>query len=209
GTQLFADILNARCGVGASVGEAYTDLFPQSQIPTNCFDPVAANILKKYVPCPNTDPSCANIDPNNTDNIYRAVPNDQSHANQFTVKIDHKINDKQNLVAYYYFNDSFDGQPFTRFQALTPNQLPGFGNDNKFRSQQVNLTHTWTLNTSTVNEARATYFREAQGTFLHPQRTDLVTNSCDSSIASICFTGTTDVPSVIPPDPRLGITPGL
>src|SRR5262252_5683796 len=33
GTQLFADILNARCGVGASVGEAYTDLFPQSQIP--------------------------------------------------------------------------------------------------------------------------------------------------------------------------------
>jgi hypothetical protein len=209
GTQLFADILNARCGVGASVGEAYTDLFPQSQIPTNCFDPVAANILKKYVPCPNTDPSCANIDPNNTDNIYRAVPNDQSHANQFTVKIDHKINDKQNLVAYYYFNDSFDGQPFTRFQALTPNQLPGFGNDNKFRSQQVNLTHTWTLNTSTVNEARATYFREAQGTFLHPQRTDLVTNSCDSSIAAICFTGTTDVPGVIPSNPSLGITPGL
>src|SRR5262249_32371897 len=93
-TRLFADILHARCGVGASVGEAYTDLFPQSQIPTNCFDPVAANILKKYVPCPNADPSCANVDPNNPDNIYRAVPNDESHANQFTVKIDHKINDK-------------------------------------------------------------------------------------------------------------------
>lgn len=207
GTPLLANILNARCGIGAAVGEAYTTLFPNSQIPTNCFDPVAANLLKKYVPCPNADPNCSNL--NNTDNIFRSIPNEDSHANQFTVKIDHKINDKQNLAAYYYFNDFFDAQPFTRFQAPTPNLLQGFGNNNAFRSQQVNLSHIWTISTSTINEARVTYFREAQGTFLHPQHTDLVTNSCDSSLQSICFTGTTDVTGVIPPNPALGITPGL
>ena len=207
GTQTFADILNARCGIGATVGATYNSLFPNNVIPTNCFDPAAAAIMQLYVPCPNADPTCSN--PGNTDNLFRAIPNEDSHENQATVKVDHRINDKQNLSLYYYFNDSFDGQPFTRFQAATPNLLPGFGNNNATRSQQVNLSHTWTISTTTVNEARVTYFREAQGTFLHPQRTNLVTDSCGSAAAAVCFTGTSDTPGVIPTDPRIGITPGL
>src|ERR1700730_13374308 len=207
GTQTFADILNARCGVGATVGATYNSLFPTNVIPTNCFDPAAAAILKNFVPCPNADPNCSN--PGNVNNLFRAIPNEDSHANQFTVKVDHRINDKQNLSLYYYFNDSFDGQPFTRFQAATPNLLPGFGNNNATRSQQVNLSHTWTISSTTVNEARVTYFREAQGTFLHPQRTNRVTDSCGSGAAAVCFTGTSDTPGVIPADPRIGITPNL
>jgi len=207
GTQTFADILNARCGVGATVGATYNSLFPNNVIPTNCFDPAAAGIMQLYVPCPNADPTCSN--PGSVDNLFRAIPNDDSHENQFTVKIDHRINDKQNLSLYYYFNDGFDGQPFTRFQAATPNLLPGFGNNNATRSQQVNLSHTWTISTTTVNEARFTYFREAQGTFLHPQRTNLVTDSCGPTAAAVCFTGTSDTPGVIPTDPRIGITPNL
>jgi hypothetical protein len=207
GTDTFAAILNARCGVGATAGSTYNSLFPTNVIPTTCFDPAAAAILKNFVPCPTADPNCSN--PGNTDNLFRAIPNEDSHANQFTVKIDHKINEKQNLSLYYYFNDSFDGQPFTRFQAATPNLLPGFGNNNATRSQQVNLSHVWTISPTTVNEARVTYFREAQGTFLHPQRTNLVTDSCGGAAAAFCFTGTSDTPGVIPTDPRIGITPAL
>jgi Carboxypeptidase regulatory-like domain len=207
GTDTFAAILNARCGVGATTGATYNSLFPTNVIPTNCFDPAAAAILKNFVPCPNADSNCSN--PGNVDNLFRAIPNEDSHANQFTVKIDHRINDKQNLNLYYYFNDSFDGQPFTRFQAATPNLLPGFGNNNATRSQQVNLSHVWTISATTVNEARVTYFREAQGTFLHPQRTNLVTDSCGGAAAAFCFTGTSDTPTVIPTDPRIGITPAL
>ena len=207
GTDTFAAILNARCGVGATAGATYNSLFPTNVIPTNCFDPAAAAILKNFVPCPNADPNCSN--PGNVDNLFRAIPNDDSHANQFTVKIDHRINEKQNLNAYYYFNDSFDGQPFTRFQAATPNLLPGFGNNNATRAQQVNLSHVWTISSTTVNEARVTYFREAQGTFLHPQRTNLVTDSCGGAAAAFCFTGTSDTPGVIASDPRIGITPAL
>jgi len=207
GTQTFADILNARCGVGATVSATYNSLFPNNVIPTNCFDPAAAAILQGFVPCPNADPTCTNL--NSVSSLFRAIPNDDSHENQFTVKIDHRINDKQNLSLYYYFNDGFDGQPFTRFQAATPNLLPGFGNNNATRSQQVNLSHTWTISSTTVNEARVTYFREAQGTFLHPQRTNLVTDSCGAAAAAVCFTGTSDTPGVIPADPRIGITPNL
>ncbi len=207
GTQTFADILNARCNVGATAGSTYNSLFPTNVIPSNCFDPAAAAILQRFVPCPNADPTCTNLA--NTENIFRAVPNDHSHANQFTLKIDHRINDKQNLSLYYYFNDGFDGQPFTRFQAATPNLLPGFGNNSATRSQQINLSHAWTINPTTVNEARFTYFREAQGTFLHPQRTNLVTDSCGGAAAAVCFTGTSDTPGVIPTDPKIGITPNL
>ena len=211
GTQTFADILNARAGClngAAHVGDDFATLFPNSQVPTGCFDPVAADIMQRFVPCPNSDPGCTNVTPA-VDNILRSIPNEDSHANQFTLKIDHRISDKQSLSAYYYFNDLFDAQPFTRFQAPTPNLLQGFGNNNAFRSQQVNLTHDWTISSNMVNEFRATYFREAQGTFLHPQRTNLVADSCSTSVASICFTGTSDTPSVIPTDPKFGITPKL
>jgi hypothetical protein len=213
-SDLFAQILNARCGASVPLPSAnggsvpYSQVFPTSQVPTNCFDPAAASILQRYVPCPNADPNCANLTPGG-DNIFRSIPNEDSHANQFTVKLDHRVNDKQNLSFYYYFNDSSDAQPFTRFQAATPNLLQGFGNNNAFRSQQANLSHTWTVSTNTVNEFRVSYFREAQGTFLHPQHTGLVTDSCGSTAATVCFTGTSDVPGVVPSDPRIGITPGL
>src|ERR1700687_5327280 len=52
GTQTFADILNARCGVGATVGATYNSLFPNNVVPTTCFDPAAVALLQRFVPCP-------------------------------------------------------------------------------------------------------------------------------------------------------------
>jgi hypothetical protein len=207
GTQLFADILNNRPNCLASVahvGDAYHNLFPGDIVPVACFDPAALAILQLNVPAANT------LNNDGVLNVFRSIPNEDSHANQFTLKIDHTLTNKQNLTGYYYFNDSFDSQPVTRFQAPTPNLLQGFGNNSATRAQQINITHTWTISSSVVNELRATYFREAQGTFLHPHRTNLVTASCGTgNAAQFCFTGTTDVPTVIPSDPRIGITPNL
>jgi Carboxypeptidase regulatory-like domain/TonB dependent receptor len=213
-TQLFADILNERCGVGATLGSDYADLFPNGQVPTSCFDPVAFDVMQRFVPCPNADLNCANSDPS-VDPQFRSIPNDRNHANQLTLKFDHHINGKQNLSVYYFFNDSTDAQPFTRFQAATPNLLEGFGNNNAFRVQQINLSHTWTINNSTVNEVRLTYFREAQGTFLHPQRTNNVTDSCNGIGVANCFNGVSDTPSAFAgngldtSNPKYGITPNL
>ncbi len=200
-----AQILQTRCGsaiVGAppTVGTPWASIFPNSQIPTACFDPVAYNLMTQFVPLPNS-PSAPNI--------FQSIPNAQQHENQFTVKLDHHINDRQNLSVYYYFNDAYDAEPFTKFQAQSTNLLPGFGDLNKTRAQQVNLSHTWTINTTLVNEARITYFREGQGTFLSPQHHNLVTDSCTGAAVPYCFTGTTDTPSVITPNPKIGITPGI
>jgi hypothetical protein len=205
-----ADILQARPGCASAIaaeggvaptpGTFWSSIFPNNQIPTTCFDPVAYNLMTQFVPLPNTT---------NGSNIFQSIPDSQQHQNQFTVKVDHHINERQNLSAYYYFNDAYDAEPFTKFQAEFTNLLPGFGDYNKTRSQQINVSHTWTLSTTLVNEARITYFREGQGTFLSPQNHHLVVDSCTGVAVPYCFTGTTDTPSVITPNPKIGITPGL
>jgi hypothetical protein len=183
-----------------SPGTPWASIFPTSNIPTVCFDPAAYSLMTQYVPLPNSS---------RVPNIFQSIPNAQQHENQFTVKVDHHINDRQNLSVYYYFNDAYDAEPFTRFQAEANNLLPGFGDFNKTRSQQVNISHTWTLSTTVVNEARITYFREGQGTFLSPQNHHPVVDSCTGTAAPFCFTGTTDTPTVIASNPKIGITPGL
>jgi hypothetical protein len=212
GTDAFASILNARCNAGIPLPSVagstpYATAFPSGNIPTNCFDPVAVSLMNQYVPCPNVDPTCSDLSLGT--GIFQSIPLDRQHENQFTVKIDHRINDKQNLSAYYYYNDLNDAQPFTKFQAENPNLLPGFGDTNKTRSQQINISHTWTISSTLVNEARITYFREGQGTFLAPQNHHLVIDSCTGPAVPFCFTGTPDTTGVITPNGRLGITPGI
>jgi hypothetical protein len=208
GTDAFASILQNRKGCGAiipalpSVGGPvlYSTAFPSGNIPTNCFDPVAVSLMNQFVPLPNSS---------SAPNIFQSIPNDYQHGNQFTVKLDHHISGTQNLSVYYYFNDAYDAPPFTKFQAENPNLLPGFGDTNKTRAQQVNISHTWTLSSSLINEARVTYFREGQGTFLSPQHHNLVTDSCNGNAVPFCFTGMPDTTGVITPNSRIGITPGV
>jgi hypothetical protein len=113
-------------------------------------------------------------------NTVQTSPVEPERGDQFTVKIDHRINDKQNFSGYYYFDDHSVVLPFAQFQAAGAN-VPGFASAIKERFQQWNLTHTWTISNSTVNEFRFNYNREAQRTFQHPQRTSLIQNSCPTA----------------------------
>lgn len=203
-----ASILNARPGCAAAIttaggvlpaaGTSWNQIFPNSVVPTACLDPVAANLMSLYVP-----------QANSAGGIFRAAPDEFANSHEFTLKVDHKLSEGQSLHGYYYFIDGTDSQPFTRFQQQLPNLLPGFGNDNATRSQQLSVAHTWNLSPSSVNELRFAFLRESEGTFLHPQHTNLVVNSCNGVATPFCFTGTTDTPSVITPDAKLGITPNL
>jgi hypothetical protein len=204
-----ASVLNGRPGCDAAIagiggvapaaGLAWSSIFPTSVIPAACQDPIAANLLSLYVP---------------TQSI--TVPVSTDNEDQFTVRIDHKINDRQNFTAYYYFNDLRTLQPFNEFEQAGAN-VPGFGNFNNNRFQQWNLTHTWTLTNALVNEAHFTYMREGQLGFLKPQTTLPVTSSCTGASASpYCFTGVSNsapinsllASSGIAPG-KGGITPGL
>ena len=165
----------------------YATLFPGGQIPLACMDPTAVDLLQ-FVPTPPGGGF-----------LISTVPTEAIRGDQVTVKIDHRLNDKQNLSIYYYFNDDRTHNPFANFE-LAGADLPGFGDIVAERFQQWNITHTWTINNSTVNEFRFNYNREGQQTFQHPANTELVQNSCPTAptwLTSVtgpppCFYG--DVP---------------
>src|SRR5437870_12191981 len=87
-----------------------------------------------------------------SDGTFHAVPNGNNYANPFTLRLDHRINDRQQFNAYYYFTDHNQLDPFAKFESGGAN-LPGFGALTDERFQQWNLTHTWTLNPTTVNRS--------------------------------------------------------
>jgi len=226
-TQTVADVLNARNWTGTpcttavanlggtlpatlpSDGVPWSSVFPTNVIPVDCQDPVALALLDQYVP-----------HANRPDGTFQSVPSGNNRADQVTGRIDHRINDKQQFNFYYYFTNHTQFDPFAKFESGGAN-LPGFGANTDERFQQYNLTHTWTLSNTMVNEARFTYFREGQKTFLHPQHTFPVSDSCSqfpnllnsrllAAAQNACFNGNTDSGAYAPvPGSNFGITPGL
>ena len=200
--QNVADTLNARTGCAGAVtaaggapiaaGTNFADIFAGNVIPTECMDPTSVDLMNQFVPGANR--------PDGTFQTVAGIHKDRT--DQFTFKFDHRINDKQNFSAYYYFNDSTLFDPYSRFQAGGATTLD-FGANTQERYQQYNLTHNWTISNNLVNEAHFTYFREAQGNFLHPQHTNLVQDSCATVAPDACFNdGSADNQTGI--HPRLG-----
>jgi len=163
----------------AAAGVAWASVFPTRYIPPACVDPVAQNLLQ-YLPAANLPGS-----------VYQGVPTEADNQDQFTVRVDHKINDRQNLSVYYYYTDETVHSPFYNFQASGAN-VPGYGTVVKQRYQQWNPSHTWSLSNALVNEFHVTYLREGQLTFQHPQNTGAVTSFCTGAAAAYCFTGVSD-----------------
>jgi outer membrane receptor protein involved in Fe transport len=191
GTLVNSSILKSRSGCQAAVtaigggkvkdNQDYSVIFPDNKIPLACMDPTAVDLLQ-YVPVPPGGNS-----------LVSTVPVEPIRGDQFTVKLDHRLNDKQNLSIYYYFNDDTTQNPFATFELAGAN-LPGWGGTTAERFQQWNITHNWTINSNTVNEFRFNYNREGQLTFLHPSNTQLVQDSCPTPpswlTASVpCFYG--------------------
>ena len=195
-TDFFAQTLNSRCGLNMPMPSStvdgivpYSTIFPNSVIPQACMDQTALDLLNQYVP-----------ESNRLDGNFQDVPLGHERSNQFTIKVDHELTKNQHLTAYYYFTQHYLAKPFARFQAGGAT-LPDFGDLTDERIQQVNLGHTWTIGATAVNELRFTFFREGQGTFLHPQHTNLVQDSCKTVAAADCFAD--------PANPDLGIHPNL
>ncbi len=60
-------------------------------------DPTAVDLMNQFVPMAKPLP---------TGPFQTVAGIHKDRTDQFTAKLDHRMNDKQNLSAYYYFNDS-------------------------------------------------------------------------------------------------------
>ncbi len=202
-----ANILQSRCGanlsapanaaltsvVNGGAPQPYSTIFPNFQIPTQCFDPVAVSLLQ-YVP-----------GAGGTGGV-QVTPNKTDRGDQFQIRVDHSFNNNQKTAIYYYFDDDNALDPFAKFQAsgATTGNFPGVY---ATRTQQINVTHTSTIGATAVNEARFSYFREGQLKFDTPTRVGAIQSSCGSGASTFCFTGTSDTALVTDSGTPLGTNP--
>jgi hypothetical protein len=146
-TQVSASSPTGLCGV--PIGG-----YGGNGLPTNMFpavDPLAAR-LSAYWPIPNTTPTV-----NNGGNDFLSDPERQESRNNFDVRIDHKISDKDNAFGRFSYENqpSFIPPPFN-------NLLDGGGffdgnEDNSYRSLALSEVHLFKPNV--INEFRVGYNR--------------------------------------------------
>jgi hypothetical protein len=168
-------------GAPIAVGASFNSIFLNNQIPTQCFDPVAVSLVNQYV-----------TGAGGTASQVVTVPKNRDRGDQFQIRVDHSLNNNQKLALYYYFDDDNSLDPFAKFQSFGDPQGV-FPSIYATRTQQINGSHTWTIGSTAVNEARFNYFREGQLKFNTPTRTNAISASCGSGAAApFCFTGTSD-----------------
>ena len=187
--QTCQQAVTAAGGPTIASGELFSQIFPNNQIPIPCFDPTALALYQNYVA------------PLGTSTVS-FIPTRPTRDDQFTLRLDHKLTDTQQLTAYYYFDDNGRTEPFATFQGAG-SDVPGFGSIFKTRVQQINIGHTWTIGTTSVNEFHFNYFREGQGNLSHPVNTIDVHSSCVTIPTSLCFQDPSN------PNPQAGITTNI
>jgi hypothetical protein len=208
GGQTCAAAVAANGGAPIAVGTPYMNIFPGNKIPTACFDSTALSLYNQYV-----SPYSAIA---GAGQQLAVLENTNIHSNQFTLRFDHKINANQQFSAYYYFQDGGELDPFSTFQGAGAD-LPGFGDVFATRTQQWNLSHTWTLGSTAVNEFRFNYFREGEGSLNHPTNilagANGIHDACGSAVpAAECFQDANNTIANqigIAPNQPIGITTNL
>src|SRR5215468_326494 len=157
---------------------------PVATVPVQCFDPVS-NSLVRFLPGSGGATS-------ETQDVVKST----DHGDQFQIRLDQVLNQSQKLSVYYYYDNDNTLDPFAIFQ-LAGGSLGNFPGRIITHVQQLNVSHTWTIGSTAVNEFRFAYFREAQPQFYTPTVTNAVTASCGSAVpAAQCFGGSSDTPLV-------------
>jgi len=88
--------------------------------------------------------------PNSPDGRFRAVASRPSDTDEFTVRIDHLLTDKQRIYGRYIIND---------FDAVFPQYRPDITQDNGTRQQNAGINYTYTMTPTTLFTVGANYLR--------------------------------------------------
>jgi outer membrane receptor protein involved in Fe transport len=170
----------------ANPAQLIRDPFLNNIIPENRIDPVSKNILRFY-PLPNRTPDNAF---SNLNNYFGAVTNKRT-LNQYTSRVDHRFNERNNFSARYTFYRQFTDQGLTN---LYPDPTVRLRND-PFRGHNLVLEdiHSFTPN------------------LIHTLRVGVARQIFEFKVASADqnWPGQLGLPGSVPPDTFPAITNGL
>jgi hypothetical protein len=150
----FATLLTNRLGYTVSNGESYytpgctvsTCVFPNAQIPTKAWSPVASHLLP-LIPLPNASGNGFNY--SNSANANR-LQDDKGG-----VRVDENTRLGM-LSAYYYLDNYTSTSPYPDGASV----VPGFGAGNLGRAQLFTLSDTKTISSTALNEFRFSFVRD-------------------------------------------------
>ena len=123
--------------------------FTGNMIPSSVIDPTALYIINHFIPSANVGT-----------NQWTGFISNPYNTDQYLAKWDHALTSKQRLSVGYFEFGGVNSIP-------EGTQLPWSQQAFTFRQQNVNVSDTWTVNPSTVNQTYLTYTRNFGG------RTDL------------------------------------
>jgi hypothetical protein len=153
--------------------------FSGNVIPKSRLDPVALNLLKFY-PLPNLTPAAGTLQ----NFVGNGVPSGVSTRgwNSLITRVDHKINDSQNLFFRYGWNHRTDTtSPYYGI----PGADTELGDADGFFRGNANgaMGYTWTLSPRTVLDARVSVVRYGEGNIENTLGIDLTSLGFPSSFA--------------------------
>ncbi len=126
--------------------------FPNSRIPAERIDPIAAALLER-VPLPTVDAMLQNL---------ASVEQLTRQAHQFSLRVDHRATDADQLFARFSTFDADERQPFGT-SALQEVLVPGFGRSLGTTTRNISVSHTHVFGSSLLNELRVGWMRVQGG----------------------------------------------
>lgn len=116
--------------------------FPDNQIPAERIDPVSRAVLA-LVPLPTSSGRVNN---------FVGVDDSRTRSTQFSIKIDHRISQRDSLSGHFNFSNILNQEP-------VPNEPPGFAPIITLNTRTVGVNWTRVLSSVTVNQFRFGYTR--------------------------------------------------
>lgn len=117
-------------------------------------DPVAAEILRRYVPLPNSDSQYGN---------YFSAPEINARNNFALIRLDHLVSGEGVFNARYFYsgNDTVNPMLFYVFASAgnRPPTIPGFGSHDDAPTHNLALAYTHTFAAEVINDLRFGYNR--------------------------------------------------
>lgn len=121
------------------------DPFPGNRIPAARFDPVAVRLMNDWIPLPNL--------PDNGYEVEAPIP---LRRNEFSLKVDHNLTNTQRLTGSYFMARGSDHDPLNGDLVWTDRLF-------KWDQHNVNVSDTWTLGSSMVNELHFAFIHNIGG----------------------------------------------
>lgn len=125
--------------------------FPGNRIPANRFDPVAIGIMNDWIPLPNL--------PDRGYEVEAPIP---LRRNEFSLKLDHNLNTAHRLTGSYFLAMGSDHDPLNGDLIWTDRVF-------EWDQHNVNLSDTWTIGSTMVNETHFTFVHNVGGRVNLPQ----------------------------------------